>query len=157
MLSDDNNHCPPGGQPTGHHKTLFIKECSGSVVECLTQDIGRQVRASPTSVFVCFVALRPKSTAMVMAWRSFKLTTLFLGKLDQVVNQYFVHILSLVTDNNPSWMIQQKGGENDRRNYFMINPHKSMGPDRDRIRNPWICSQAHICCQTRYRLRYAAQ
>ena len=30
------------------------------------------------------------------------LTTLFyLGKLDLVVNQYFVHILSLVTDNNP--------------------------------------------------------
>ena len=33
-------------------------------------------------LFVCFVALRPKSTAMVMA-----------------VNQYFVHILSLLTDN----------------------------------------------------------
>ena len=28
--------------------------------------------------------------------------TSFLGKLKQVVNQYFVHILSLVTDNNPS-------------------------------------------------------
>ena len=26
----------------------------------------------------------------------------FLGKLEQAVNQYFVHILSLVTDNNPS-------------------------------------------------------
>ena len=32
----------------------------------------------------------------------------FLGKLEQAVNQYFVHILSLVTDNNPSWMIQRK-------------------------------------------------
>ena len=30
--------------------------------------------------------------------------------LEQAVNQYFVHILSLVTDNNPSWMIQGKGG-----------------------------------------------
>ena len=29
--------------------------------------------------------------------------TFFLGKLEQVFNQYFVHILSLVTDN-PSWM-----------------------------------------------------
>ena len=37
--------------------------------------------------------------------------TFFLGKLEQAVNQYFVHILSLVTDNNPSWMIQRKGGE----------------------------------------------
>ena len=31
--------------------------------------------------------------------------TFFLGKLEQAVNQYFVHILSLVTDNNRSWMI----------------------------------------------------
>ena len=28
--------------------------------------------------------------------------TFFLGKLDQGVNQYLVHILSFVTDNNPS-------------------------------------------------------
>ena len=53
-------------------------------------------------LFVCFVALRPKSTAMVIAGRSVHLTTLSLGKLEQAVNQYFVHILSLVTDNNPS-------------------------------------------------------
>ena len=38
-------------------------------------------------VFVCFVALRPKSTAMVMAGRSVHLTTLFLGKLEHAVNQ----------------------------------------------------------------------
>ena len=51
--------------------------------------------------FVCVVALCPKSTSMVMAGRSVHLTTLFfLGKLEQAVNQYFVHILSLVTDNN---------------------------------------------------------
>ena len=44
-----------------------------------------------------------KSTAMVLSGRSAHLTTLFfLGKLEQAVNQYFVHILSLVTDNNPS-------------------------------------------------------
>ena len=30
--------------------------------------------------FVCFVALRPKSTAMVMAGRSVDLTTLFPGQ-----------------------------------------------------------------------------
>ena len=28
--------------------------------------------------------------------------TFFLGKLEQAVNQYLVHALSLVTDNNPS-------------------------------------------------------
>ena len=27
--------------------------------------------------------------------------TYFLGKLEQVVNQYFIHILSFVTDSNP--------------------------------------------------------
>ena len=39
----------------------------------------------------------------------------------------------------------------------MINLHESMGPGRDRTRDPWICSQTRICCQTRYRLRYAAR
>ena len=33
-----------------------------------------------TIKFVCFVALRPKSTAMVMAGRSVHLTTLFPGQ-----------------------------------------------------------------------------
>ena len=32
------------------------------------------------SLFVCFVASRPKSTAMVMAGRSVHLTTLFPGQ-----------------------------------------------------------------------------
>ena len=32
------------------------------------------------SLFVCFVALRPKSTAMVIAGRSVHLTTLFPGQ-----------------------------------------------------------------------------
>ena len=39
----------------------------------------------------------------------------------------------------------------------MINLHESMVPGRDRTRDPWICSQTHICSQTRYRLRYAAR
>ena len=39
-------------------------------------------------LFVCFVALRPKSTAMVIAGQSVHLTTLFfLGRLEQAVNQ----------------------------------------------------------------------
>ena len=39
----------------------------------------------------------------------------------------------------------------------MINLHESMGPGRDRTRDPWICSQTRTCSQTRYRLRYAAR
>ena len=27
----------------------------------------------------------------------------------------------------------------------MINLHESIGPDRDRTRDPWICSQTRIC------------
>ena len=32
----------------------------------------------------------------------FTLPHFFLGRLEQAVNQKFVHIISLVTDNNPS-------------------------------------------------------
>ena len=53
--------------------------------------------------------------------------------------------------------MNQRKEENDRRNYFMINFHESMGPGRDRTRDPWNCSQTRICSQTRYRLRYAAR
>ena len=59
-------------------------------------------------LFCCFTF---KSKVMVIMERSVHLTTLFMGKLEQADNQYFVHILSLVTDNNPSRMIQRKGGE----------------------------------------------
>ena len=38
------------------------------------------VCVSSYCLFVCFVALRPKSTAMVMAGRSVHLTTLFPGQ-----------------------------------------------------------------------------
>ena len=36
-----------------------------------------------------------------MGGQSVHLTTLFLGKLEQAVKQYFVHILLLVTDKQP--------------------------------------------------------
>ena len=65
--------------------------------------------------------------------------TFFLSKLDLAVNKYFVHILSLITDNNSSWT---SGREvNDHRNYFMINLRESKGPGRYQTRNPWICSR----------------
>ena len=46
---------------------------------------------------------------MVMSGQSVHLTTMFfLGKLDLAVNQYFVHILSFVTDNNPSLISRRR-------------------------------------------------
>ena len=47
-------------------------------------------------MFVCFVALRPKSTSKVMARQSPNHT------FSWGIIQCFVHMLSLVTDNNPS-------------------------------------------------------
>ena len=35
------------------------------------------------------------------------------------------------------------GGEDDRRNNFMINLLESMEPSLDGTRNPWIYSQTH--------------
>ena len=50
-----------------------------------------------------------QSTAMVMSRWSDQLTTLFfLGQLGKAVYQYFVHILLLVTDNNPSWISERR-------------------------------------------------
>ena len=37
--------------------------------------------------------------------------------------------------------------ENDRRNYFMINLHESMGPDKDQTCDPNICTN-RVCSQT---------
>ena len=86
-------------------------------------------------LFVCLAALRHKSTAKAMVGRSVHLTPLFFGMHKQTVNQYFVQILSNVTDNNPSRMIQRRE-ESDHRNYFMIYLNESMGPGQDRTRDP---------------------
>ena len=97
-----------------------------------------------------------QSTAMVKSWQSVHLTTLFsCASLTKQVNQYFLHILLLVTDNNPSWISRRE--DNDRRNYFMINLHKSMEPGRDPTRDPWFCSQTGIYSQIHYLLCYPAQ
>ena len=61
------------------------------------------------TILICLFVLLlyvPKTSAMVMVGRSVHLTTLFswasLNKLEQGITSSFVHILSLVTDNNPS-------------------------------------------------------
>ena len=66
---------------------------------------------------------------VVSGWSVYLTSLYFLGKLDKAVNQYFVLILLLVTDKNSSRIRGRE--ENGRRNYFMINLHKSMGPGRD--------------------------
>ena len=38
----------------------------------------------------------------------------------------------------------------------IISRSISVGPGRDRTRDPWIPRQTSICTPTRYRLRYAA-
>ena len=67
-----------------------------------------------------------------------------------------MHIISLVTDNNPSWMIQRKGGEWPQKLFHDQSPRK-YGTGPGSTRDPWICSQLRICNQTGYRLRYAAR
>ena len=38
----------------------------------------------------------------------------------------------------------------------MINLHESMRSGRDQTRDFWICSQTHVCCQTRNRLHHTS-
>ena len=53
-------------------------------------------------LLVCLVLYVPVNSYGQVGTVSSPIRAFFLGKLDQAVNQYFVHILSLVTDNNPS-------------------------------------------------------
>ena len=80
---------------------------------------------------VCLVwCLTSQSTAMVMLGRSVHLTTL----LSWASLTKHVHILSLVTDNNPSRIRGRE--ESDCRNYFIVNLHDSMWQGLDRTRTP---------------------
>ena len=98
----------------------------------------RVLKKASQFLSVCFVALRHKSTAMVMAGRSVHLNTVFSwASLNKQLTTILLERLSIRE-------------ENDERKYFIINLHESMGPGRDRTRYPWICSQTHICCQTHY-------
>ena len=103
-------------------------------------------------LFCLFVALRLKTTAMVIAGRSVHLAHFFLGKLEQAVNQCFVHVLLIVTDNNLA--------EGRRMTVDIISwsiSTKSIRLDRDPTPDSWICRQTRICCQTLYRLCYSAR
>ena len=59
------------------HYKKWIRIPMAVVLRLISSMIGHCVAAL---VFVCFVALRPKSTAMVIAGQSVHLTTLFPGQ-----------------------------------------------------------------------------
>ena len=72
--------------------SLFVRCSMSSTLQQLIDNIFIQFIcfASGLNLYVClfFVALRPKTTAMVMAGRPVLLTTLFfVGKLEEAVNQ----------------------------------------------------------------------
>ena len=74
MDRQDEELCPP--QLFSKHNDSFV--LFGLVLYVLVNSYGHvRTVSSPNHIFI-------------------------LGKLDLAVNQYFVHILSLVTDNNPS-------------------------------------------------------
>ena len=108
-------------------------------------------------IFVCFVALCPKSTAMVIAGRSVHLTTLFPG---QAWTSSYPVLRAHTFACNWQQLFLNDSAEGRRMTVEIIswsNLHESIGPGRDRTRDPWICSQTRICCQTCYRLRYPAR
>ena len=77
-------------------KHFFVKISGRSIKYRLLWLIGQVIMLLVLLLYVPSQQLRP--------WRDgqFTLPHFFLGKLEQAVNQYFVHILSLVTDTNPS-------------------------------------------------------
>ena len=77
----------------------------------------------------------------------------FLGKLDKAVNQYFMHILSLATDN-PSWIKRKK--KNDRRNYFMTIISMKVLMGSARIELPSAGSALRLTTDCANRLLYGA-
>ena len=103
-------------------------------------------------VFLLYV---PSQQLWSLRDSQFTLPHFFLGRLEQAVNSNScTYFRLLLTTTILEWISGRE--ENDRRNYFMINLHKSMGPGVDRTQDPWICSQTCICSQTRYQMRYAA-
>ena len=73
--------------------------------------LGYDLPSLSFSLFVCLFLYVPSQQLRSWPDGQFTKPHFFLGKLEQAVNQYFVHILSLVNEYNPSWMIQRKGGE----------------------------------------------
>ena len=85
---------------TGHDNTYLLTYLLTYKVGLLNSCSYVCDRWSSLAFFCCF-------TSQVNSYGhggtvSLHIHTFFLGKPEQAVYQYFVHILSLVTDNNPS-------------------------------------------------------
>ena len=107
---------PASSHTEGHsHKdNINVKAAFVHVVGDLLQSIGVFVAALIIYFKVClfhsreshflFVLLLYIPSQRLWSWRDGHFTEphFFLGNFEQAVNQYFVHILLLVTDNNPS-------------------------------------------------------
>ena len=73
---------------------------------------------------------------------------IFLGKLDQGINQYSAHTFVCIWQQ--SFLNHCSGGQGPRE-FFMINLQEIMGQGGDWTCDPWICSSTRICSQKRYR------
>ena len=104
-------------------------------------------------LFVClFCCFTSQVNSFFMARRSVHLTTLFPGQAWTSSQPVLcAHTFAC------NWQQPFLNDSAEGRRMTVINLHKSMGPGWDPTRDPWICSQTRICCQTCYRLRYAAR
>ena len=79
---------------------LLIPPCLFTDAGCTVADISSRKLKHKIHLFVCFVTSQVNSFGNGGTVSSPN-HNFFLGKLEQAVNQYFLHILSLVADNNP--------------------------------------------------------
>ena len=102
-------------------------------------------------LFVWFDVLWPSQQLWSCRDGQFHRTTLFPGQ----ANQYSVHILAFVTNNNPSWISGRIS--NDRRNYFMINFHEIMGNHRvhSQMQNKLVHTASLVRIEFRVVLHFA--
>ena len=88
---------------------------------------------TPHILFVCLVRFfTSQSTARVMSGQSIHLTTLFswASLTKRLTSTLCTYLRLLLTKTLPESAERE---ENGHRNYFMINLHESMGPDRERL------------------------
>ena len=79
----------------------------------IKENTGLSTYIAPVTIFVCLFGCFTSQVNSYGHGGTVSLPTcnhtFFLGKLEQAANQYFLHILSLVMDNNPSLMVQKVG------------------------------------------------
>ena len=83
VVSQPHRHVSKRSQliiPKNHMFCVIVQYTSSLLLSTCSTEENVMTEILLTVLFVCFVALRPKSTAMVMAGRSVDLTTLFPGQ-----------------------------------------------------------------------------